>query len=180
MEITLNPFFWSTLSMFALAGACAVVSGSKLGKHMLYGFFIVLLFISGRIILALPFIPQPRLEPHILYPVIGVLIFAAGLLLSIPGLSIKPFTSPEKNLKLRTTGLYAIVRNPIYLGEVLLSLGWSIIFGSIIGIMLTPFWWAGLLILTITEEASLERELGEEYIQYKKKVRGRIIPGLPI
>ncbi len=31
-----------------------------------------------------------------------------------------------------------------------------------------------------TEEQSLERELGETVLNYKKIVKGRIIPGLPI
>ncbi len=53
-------------------------------------------------------------------------------------------------------------------------------FRSVIGVALVPFWWAGLLFLVFIEEESLERELGQAYLEYKKRVRGRIIPGLPI
>lgn len=39
---------------------------------------------------------------------------------------------------------------------------------------------AGLWLLTIIEEESLERKLGLPYIEYKKRVPGRILPGLPL
>jgi protein-S-isoprenylcysteine O-methyltransferase Ste14 len=84
------------------------------------------------------------------------------------------------NTKLRASGFYGIVRNPIYLGELLWCLGLSIIFRSIMGIIMVPFWWAGLLLLTLIEEESLERELGEQYNEYRQKIRGRIFPGLPV
>jgi protein-S-isoprenylcysteine O-methyltransferase Ste14 len=41
-------------------------------------------------------------------------------------------------------------------------------------------WWAGLLILIMIEEESLERALGQTYLEYKKRVGGRVIPGLPL
>ena len=166
--------------MFGLVGAGAVGGGKKLGKHPLFGFTIALIFILGRVTLALPFCAQPRFESGGWHWIIGGIIFAAGLIFCIPALYIKPFTAPDKNVQLRTTGFYGIVRNPIYLGEVLWCLGWAIIFRSIIGIVLVPAWWAGLLLHTMIEEESMERELGHPYVAYKKRVRGRFVPGLPI
>jgi len=43
-----------------------------------------------------------------------------------------------------------------------------------------PVWWAGLWLVTIIEEESLERKLGQPYIEYRRRVRGRILPGLPL
>ena len=43
-----------------------------------------------------------------------------------------------------------------------------------------PVWWAGLWLVTIIEEESLERKLGHPYIEYRRRVRGRILPGLPL
>lgn len=83
-------------------------------------------------------------------------------------------------MKCTITGFYGIVRNPIYLGKVLWCLGWAIMFRSVIGVALVPLWWTGLLILIMIEEESLERSLGQSHLEYKKQVRGRIIPGLPI
>jgi len=180
MKILQDPFFWALISMFGLTGAGAVVGGKRLGQYPLFGFIIVLIFILGRAVLVLPFCPQPRFDASNWYVIIGGIIFIAGLIFCIPGLYIKPFTAPDENVQLRTTGFYGIVRNPIYLGEVLWCLGWAILFRSIIGFLLVPLWWAGLLFHTIIEEENLERKLGHPYIVYKSKIRGRIIPGLPI
>jgi protein-S-isoprenylcysteine O-methyltransferase Ste14 len=38
----------------------------------------------------------------------------------------------------------------------------------------------GFLFLVLIEEISLERTLGQPYLDYKQRVKGRIIPGLPI
>lgn len=180
MVFIFDPFFWAMVSMFALVGASVVVSSSKLGRHPLFGFAIVTLFIVGRVVLVMPPLPQPRFEIMGWHLILGGIICAAGLLFCLPALSIRPFTSPDENVRLKTTGFYGIVRNPIYLGEVLFSLGWSIAFRSIIGLTLVPLWWMGLLCLVLIEEQSLERELGQPYLDYKARVRGRIIPGLPI
>jgi protein-S-isoprenylcysteine O-methyltransferase Ste14 len=79
-----------------------------------------------------------------------------------------------------TTSFYKHTRNPIYLGEILWCLGWSIIHGSIIGVALVPVWWSGFIFLILIEEESLERSLAAKYLDYKNKVKGRILPGLPI
>ena len=81
---------------------------------------------------------------------------------------------------LKTNGIYSVVRNPIYLADILFSLGFAIMFGSIIGVALTPVWWVAFLAIVLAEEASLERVLGQPYLDYKRRVKGRIIPGLPV
>jgi protein-S-isoprenylcysteine O-methyltransferase Ste14 len=47
------------------------------------------------------------------------IIFGLGVLFSTPALMIKPFTRPYNEVKLKTSSLYRIVRNPIYLAELL-------------------------------------------------------------
>ena len=81
---------------------------------------------------------------------------------------------------LKTSGVYRIVRNPIYLADILFSLGFAVMFRSIIGIALIPVWWIAFLLLVLVEESSLERTLGQNYLDYKQQVNGRMIPGLPI
>lgn len=168
------------ISMFCLVGGGVIVSHKKLGNSVLYGAVIVTIFVLARGILVLPFCPQPRFEANGWNWLVGGAIFVTGLVFSIPALSIKPLTKPHEQMKLVTTGFYSIVRNPIYLGEVLWFLGWAIMFRSIIGLALVPLWWAALLLHTLVEESSLERALGERYLGYKRKVKGRIIPGSPI
>jgi protein-S-isoprenylcysteine O-methyltransferase Ste14 len=166
--------------MFALVGAGAVVGGKKLGRYPLLGIVIVIIFVLGRVILVLPPLIQPRFKIGGWHWVLGGTTFAAGLLFCLPALAIRPFTAPDERTELKTTGFYGIVRNPIYLGELLWGFGWTVMFRSTIGVSLLPLWWAGLLFLVLVEEASLERELGLPYLEYKERVRGRIIPGLPI
>jgi protein-S-isoprenylcysteine O-methyltransferase Ste14 len=180
MVIYRDPFFWALISMFALVGGGVIVSSKKLGNSVACGAVIVTVFVLARGILVLPLCPQPRFEAGGWQLLAGGAIFFAGLVFSIPALFIKPLTKPHEQMRLVTTGFYAIVRNPIYLCEVLWFCGWAIMFRSIIGLLLVPVWWAALLLHTLVEEEALEHALGEKYLAYKRKVRGRIIPGLPI
>ena len=175
-----EPFFWALISMFCLVGGGVIVSGKKLGSSRLFAIMIVSTFIIGRAILVLPLCPQPRFEASGWQWFVGGIIFVSGLIFSIPALFIKPLTPPHKDMWFETGGFYALVRNPIYLGEILWFLGWAIMFRSVIGLALVPFWWCGLLFHTLVEEEILERTLGEKYLIYKRRVHGRIIPGLPV
>ena len=175
-----DPFFWAFISMFGLVGCGAVVSGSKLGKYPLFGSTVVIIFDLGRVLLVLPFCEQPRFELSGLLLFVGGICFITGILFCAPAISIKPVTAPDKTITLETKGLYGIVRNPIYTGELLWCLGLAICFQSVIGVALVPFWWLAFLFHIAKEEDCLERELGETFLNYKKLVRGRIIPGLPI
>lgn len=176
-----NPFFWALISMFALVGACSVVGSRKIGSHPAIGLIIVSTISLGRIILVLPFVEQPRFFLNVFNAIVGAPILLIGVIFGLaPCFLIKPLNIAEKDMAFVTTSLYKYTRNPIYLGEILWCLGWSILHGSIIGVALVPIWWAGFLFLTIIEEESLEHVLGSNYLNYKKKIKGRIIPGLPI
>ena len=173
-------FFWSLISMFGLVGCGAVVSGSKLGKFPLFGAIVVIIFDLGRVLLVLPFCEQPRFELFGFHMFVGGIIFIIGIIFCSPALSIKPVTAADKNITLKTKGLYGIVRNPIYTGELLWCLGLGVYFQSIVGVALVPVWWIAFLFHIAKEEECLERELGKAFLDYKKLVKGRIIPGLPI
>lgn len=180
MTFITNPFFWALVSMFGLVGACAVVGSKRIGRYPIIGWIIVICFFDfGRMMLALSFVEQPRFEIGGWHGLVGSVIFIVGLVFGIPTFDIKPLNVAEKEMELRTTGFYAIVRNPIYLCEVLWCFGWAIIHRSLVGVALVPLWWLGLLFLISIEEESLERALGQTYLAYKQRVRGRIIPGLP-
>ena len=180
MFVLQDPFFWAFIGMFGLLAGTALVSGTKLGRSVPLGFAAVMVYDVARIILVLPFCLQPRFEIGVWSWIIGGIILAVALILAIPALSIKWWVAPEENLVLRTGGIYSVVRNPIYLADVLFSLGFAIVFRSIIGIALVPAWWAGFLLIVLTEEESLERTSGQPYLNYKQRVKGHIIPGSPI
>jgi protein-S-isoprenylcysteine O-methyltransferase Ste14 len=180
MFVLQDPFFWAFIGMFGLLAGAAMVSGTKLGKCVPLGFATVMVCDLSRIALVLPFCFQPRFETSAWNWIVGGIILAAALFFAVPALSIKWWTAPEGKMVLKTTGIYGIVRNPIYLADVLFSLGFAIMFRSIIGVALVPVWWAGFLFIVLTEEESLGRTLGQPYLDYKQRVKGRIIPRLPI
>ena len=181
MGLSTNPLFWAFVSMFGLVGCCAVVGTERLGKHTVFGFLVVAVFDLGRFLMVLPFCPQPRFDLGGMHSVFGGVLFVVGLAFGlIPAFQIRPLNSAGTHLALNTGGFYRIVRNPIYLGELLYSMGWAVMFRSAIGVALIPIWWIGLLFMIAIEEERLERTVGAAYQQYKSRVRGRILPGLPI
>jgi len=180
MSILTNPFFWAFVGMFGLLVGIALVSGIMLGQNALIGLTTIMICDLSRIILVLPFCPQPRFEIDLWNWVVGGLILAIAMVFGVPALSINWRTAPDSKMVLKTNGIYRIVRNPIYLTDILFSLGFAVMFRSIIGIALIPIWWVAFLALVLVEETSLERALGQRYLDYKQRVKGRIIPGLPI
>jgi protein-S-isoprenylcysteine O-methyltransferase Ste14 len=176
-----EPFFWALISMFGLVGCCTVVGTKRIGGNPWAGLLLIAIFDLGRFVLPLSFCSQRRFDMQGMHSFVGGAIFLIGGVFGLgPSFEIKPLTVADENVTLRTTGFYGLVRNPIYLGEILLCLGWAVLHRSVIGVALVPLWWAGLLLLITIEEESLERALGAEYVAYKRKVRGRILPGLPI
>ena len=180
MRFFKDPYFWALVSMFGLGGAEALVGSARLARFRSLGFVTVGLFTVGRAVLVLPAVAQPRLAAGEWSWIGGGVIFAVGLVFALPVFAIRPITGPAAGVSLKTGGLYGIVRNPLYLSDVLWCLGLAVMFRSEIGIALVPVWWAALWLLTMIEEESLERTLGQPYIEYKQRVRGRIIPGLPL
>ena len=175
-----NPFFWAGISLIGLLGANTSVNTSFGKKYRLLGLLSGLLFNVGRIAMVLPFVNQPRLEESNLISISGVLVGILSAIFIIPRWINHSLKDPVENLGFKTNGLYSIVRHPFYLGEILFSLALALYFRSIIGLAFTPVWWAGLQLHIIHEEESLEKEFGPFYLEYKNRVKGRIIPFPPI
>jgi protein-S-isoprenylcysteine O-methyltransferase Ste14 len=175
-----DPFLWAAVSLFGLILASAVVAAEAVHRSRLLGFLAVALFAAGRVVLVLPYCPQPRLEFEPWHWIAGPALFVAGMVFASPAVLIRPFRGPDQQVALRTKGFYGWVRNPLYFGELLWCAGLALWFGSIVGLALVPVWWLSLLCLTLIEEDRLDRSLGEPYRAYKHKVRARIIPGLPL
>jgi len=180
IEFFKDPFFWAMISMFGFVGATSMFSKHKYTNNIIFVSLSLLFVTVGRIILVLPFCPQPRFDIGEIHLFLGGLLLVIGFgIVLIPTFIVKWWSPPKEDMKLRTTGIYGLIRHPIYFFEVVWFLALSIIFRSTYGLALSPIWWLVFLIHTLSEEAELERVLGDEYLQYKKKVRGRMFPGLP-
>jgi protein-S-isoprenylcysteine O-methyltransferase Ste14 len=104
---------------------------------------------------------------------------ALGAVIAIPGLLIRGFASGhvQKNERLTTTGPYAYTRNPLYLGSLILTLGFSLAARS---------WWivvgavamfiAIYLPVIFSEEAFLRQRFAD-FDSYASRVP-RLIPRL--
>lgn len=83
----------------------------------------------------------------------------------------------ERKQQLITTGVYGIVRHPMYLGGILMLVGAPLLMGSYIGIGLGFLITIILATRTIGEEKMMLEEL-EGYEAYKTKVKYRFVPFL--
>ena len=81
----------------------------------------------------------------------------------------------QENQKVIDTGLYGIVRHPMYLATFLMFLPMPLILGSFWGLIPFAFYPVIIVIRILNEEQVLAREL-EGYTDYMKKVKYRLIP----
>lgn len=119
-----------------------------------------------------PIIPYPTLNFIISIPFIfsGAMLVLWCDFLFLKGKGTPVPLSPPK--KLIENGPYAFSRNPMIFGLFILMFGIGFYFGSLLSVFIfTPLY---ILIhyfeLKNIEEPELEKRLGEEYIEYKKKV----------
>jgi len=123
------------------------------------------------------FLGFPELLPTSLNIIVSVPIIAIGLFLMawsvlhfvrVKGTPV-PFNPPPK---LVTTGPYAHVRNPMVTGVFVLLFGLGVLLRSIslVSIFTPLFILFNVWELKAVEERELERRLGRDYVEYKKRV----------
>ncbi len=112
---------------------------------------------------------------------LGLAIALAGAATRIVAVGFsKPSTSGRENFlkaeNLNTSGLYSIVRNPLYVGNFLVYNGVLLAYGSPAGLLLfNLFFIPNYYFIIHSEERFLERQFGEEYRAYLKAVP-KVIP----
>jgi len=77
--------------------------------------------------------------------------------------------------QLLTDGVYSRIRHPLYLGEIMRNLGFTLILSSLYGFVIVL---VGSLFLPFRieiEERMLLAEFGQEYEEYKKRTK-KLIP----
>ncbi len=137
-----------------------------------------LMFLSGFIIAGLNYryswiiIPKPVV-------IISSVIFILAYILYAEVLRENVYLSRtievQENQKVVDTGLYGIVRHPMYGATILLFLTMPVILGSIISFVIFLIYPFVIAKRIKNEEEVLEREL-VGYSDYKKKVKYKVIP----
>jgi protein-S-isoprenylcysteine O-methyltransferase Ste14 len=122
---------------------------------------------------------------------LGYGVQLAGLLLSIQGsrkldgldlagvrqvLHAFDGTEPPRHVALQTTGVFGVVRQPLYLG-------WALFVFGVPEMTMTRFVFAGVSTVYVAmaipwEERGLMGEFGARYQDYRRQVRWRMIPGV--
>jgi protein-S-isoprenylcysteine O-methyltransferase Ste14 len=109
----------------------------------------------------------------VLLLVLGCVLLAAGALRL--GASLTPLPAPRAGQELTTTGIYGLARHPMYGGGLLFALGWSTVFGSVVGLLLT-----GVLVVFIELKSRREElwlaERYPGYADYRRRTPRRFIP----
>jgi protein-S-isoprenylcysteine O-methyltransferase Ste14 len=115
--------------------------------------------------------------------VLGIVLTASGQLLFLVAQKQNKFFSStvriqkDREHKVCQTGLYRIVRHPAYLGMMIQSAGFPLLFGSLWSI--APIGLMMILLITRTslEDQTLLNELNG-YLEYSERTQYRIVPGV--
>lgn len=110
---------------------------------------------------------------------LGGLLMLCGVMLNLApkrgfrllGTTVNPMR-PQRSTRLVTGGLYRYSRNPMYLGQVLVLVGWGAFLHNMWVIAAVAFQLAWLTVLQIRpEERALQRCFGDAYQAYCMRVR---------
>ena len=137
-----------------------------------------LMFISGFVIAGLNFRYNWINMPNIVI-IISSIIFLISYILYAEVLRENTYLSRtievSKDQKVVDTGLYGVVRHPMYIITIFLFLTIPLILGSIISFIIFLMYPVIIIFRIINEEKVLESDL-KGYKEYKKKVKYRLIP----
>jgi protein-S-isoprenylcysteine O-methyltransferase Ste14 len=137
-----------------------------------------LMFVAGFVVAGLDFRFGWSQMPQPVTIVASVLFLAAyGLYAEVmrENAYLSRTIKVEEGQKVVDTGLYGIVRHPMYMATILLFLMMPIVLGSWYALMVFAFYPAIIIVRLKDEEDLLTREL-PGYAAYKEKVKYRILP----
>ncbi|MBQ3422701.1 MAG: isoprenylcysteine carboxylmethyltransferase family protein [Romboutsia sp.] len=141
-------------------------------------FFSGLMFLSGFIIAGLNY-RYKWIEISNIVIIISSILFIIEYILYAEVLRENTFLSRtievQENQKVIDTGLYGIVRHPMYAITILLFLTMPLILGSFISFLIFLIYPIVSAKRIKNEEEVLEKDL-KDYADYKKKVKYKIIP----
>jgi len=176
---------WITFSIFGLVMIFVVIRSLKYGYSLtgkptipplffyaakLFFFLNWMLFLTKALFPDFGYIPVP-----VELSWVGTLFLLIGGILFIPavlqlGSSLR-YGIPEENTKLRTTGIFRISRNPLYLGLFIICTGSCLYFPDLANVAFCIFTIIFHLKIIKGEEDFLARRFGDDWKKYTEKVR---------
>ena len=138
----------------------------------------LLMFVGGFIVAALDFrYGWSKLPDWVIAAAMIIFLISYGLYLEVmrENAYLSRTIEVQENQKVVDTGLYGIVRHPMYFVTVFLFLSIPFILGSVyafIIFLIYPF----LVVKRIKNEEAVLREALTGYVEYTKKVKYRLIP----
>lgn len=149
-------------------------SGNFLFKHR--GEIPVILFA-----IALPFVyitpPVLTLWKYVLLCVVAIIVSLLGIAVRAYTIGTTPHGTSGRNTdkqfatRVNTTGIYSIVRHPLYLGNYLMWAGLLIFTGSLaIFLVVSLLYWLYYERIMFAEERYLEGKFGDDYLNWSKEV----------
>lgn len=139
----------------------------------------VVMIVVGLLMWLVSFLFPVFTLPSISHLWVAIIFVLAGLVIGISGIitfsRAGTTSNPGKTAQvsaLVTSGIYRFSRNPMYIGVLLLLIGWGVYLGNILALVC-----AFVFVLYINryqirpEERVLEHKFGDEYVSYKAKVR---------
>ena len=140
--------------------------------------FSALMFISGFIVAGLNYRFSWLILPNIVV-IISSIVFAISYILYAEVLRENTYLSRtievQEDQKVIDTGLYGIVRHPMYFSTILLFLSMPLILGSIFSFIIFLAYPIIISKRIKNEEMVLEKDL-QGYKEYKEKVKYKMIP----
>jgi len=169
--------FWFIFGITALVLTIAlalflVLETKRLQKSYFLTACVVILFFISRLIIIISD-PTNWTLPFDLNLIIGIPILAFSILLGFfAEITIKfhSFSRTVEGKPLFTSGIYGIIRHPIYLCEILWPFGLIFTMRKYYSIFVAIACAVFFLIYTLLEERNLNQIYKEEYEEYKKRV----------
>ena len=131
-------------------------------------------------VLAFAFLP-PYVDRHDLFTLDGDWVRYLGLTLYLLGGGLRTWAiwtlGPrfsalvviQQNHHLETHGVYALIRHPSYLGAILAMMGWTLVFRSLLVLILVPILVWIVIARIQAEERMLAAQFGQPYAEYRKR-----------
>lgn len=126
----------------------------------------VLVTVQGLLLILFVLLPKRRglFAPPDFLDVLGIILMIGGFTIAIIallglGAALTPTPVPQQNAALRTGGIYALIRHPIYSGILVAALGFTLAVGSIWQVIL----WVALIAFFYAKAFWEDRLLAEKH-----------------